>query len=602
MTRALFIALVVLGARLAAAQPSDVPGLIKFVEAPPAGMDKSTWKEKRRDAARRLAQSKDKRAVPVLIRVAESETFDIIGEIAIEGLGNLGDPSAVPVLQKIANDPGREKPQRELAKKALGKLGATTTGGGDTGTSGGGDTGTSGGGDTGTSGGGDTNGGTGNVLGTGTLGGTDTTTPPAGGGLIGETKPTEGLPPLPDLPDDTLAASDRLTFALGDAALEYDTARERLSFDADVAALFSHRIERERMAWGFDTGAHLVAGLINPKGRAQTRGTLVDLSGTGEARFYSGKIYGIGKAAIGSQISYINVRDQNAGNDINDTRFTADLQLALGGGFGRVLDVGGAIRVRRLSRTLDANKALGKPIDAQVARKLQLTWWALRRERSAYRALVATVAILREAGILLVEPDAGLTYEIMNVLHDTQLFVRPSGFDIQLVFGEGYLIRPDDNGGGPPVSGEEGRVEQLLVSAGYGSQLADDTLELSGTGYARYRLFAPSGGGNDQPTPWFAGATGRLRRFTYGEHGDPFGAVDLSADVRISRDGQDPNNGNQEGDLGVRISGQLGFTYWLNQASGIRLAGTVAADGGELFFGATLSATYGFLDATFAGL
>src|SRR6476646_9612412 len=82
------------------AQPADVPALIKLVENQPNDMDRSTWKEKRRDAARKLAQSKDKRAVPVLINLAESETFDIIGDIAIEGLGSLKDPSAVPVLQR----------------------------------------------------------------------------------------------------------------------------------------------------------------------------------------------------------------------------------------------------------------------------------------------------------------------------------------------------------------------------------------------------------------------------------------------------------------------------------------------------------------------
>src|SRR5262245_25284915 len=104
------------------AQPSDVPGLIKLVETQPPDMDKSAWREKRRDAARKLAASKDKRAVPVMIKLAETELYDIIGEIAIEALGNLGDASAVPVLQKIANDSSREKPQRDLAKKALAKL------------------------------------------------------------------------------------------------------------------------------------------------------------------------------------------------------------------------------------------------------------------------------------------------------------------------------------------------------------------------------------------------------------------------------------------------------------------------------------------------
>ena len=114
----------------ASAQPADVPALTKLIETQPGDLDRSTWKERRREAARKLATSKDKRAVPVLIKLAETETFDIIGEIAIEGLGNLGDPSAAPVLTKIANDNARDKAARDLAKKALAKLpagGATTT-------------------------------------------------------------------------------------------------------------------------------------------------------------------------------------------------------------------------------------------------------------------------------------------------------------------------------------------------------------------------------------------------------------------------------------------------------------------------------------------
>ncbi|HSD89313.1 MAG TPA: hypothetical protein VLB44_17410, partial [Kofleriaceae bacterium] len=81
---------------IAHAQPADVPTLIKLVETQPADMDRTQWKEKRRDAVKKLVQSKDKRAVPVLIKLADSETFDIIGEIAIEALGNLGDASAGP--------------------------------------------------------------------------------------------------------------------------------------------------------------------------------------------------------------------------------------------------------------------------------------------------------------------------------------------------------------------------------------------------------------------------------------------------------------------------------------------------------------------------
>jgi hypothetical protein len=309
-------------------------------------------------------------------------------------------------------------------------------------------------------------------------------------------------------------------------------------------------------------------------------------NGDAEARFYSGKVYGVGKAAVAFQLDYISNVDA-AGNAIKNTQNTADVQMALGAGYGRVIDVGAAIRVRRIGRALDAARALGRPIDAGTAKKLQLTWWALRAERSAYRELVATVAILREAGILLGEPDAGLTYEIMNVLHDTQLYMRPSGLDIQLAFGEGYLQRPDNPMGGTI---ERGRIEQLLAQASYGAQLDDDLLELAGTAFARMRVFAS----DMEPSPWAVGATAGMRRFTYGEHGDPFGIFDLSGTAQLSNDDL------MNSDKSLRISGELGFAYVINQASQIRLAAQVAEDGGEVFIGAVLQATYGLLDGVFA--
>ncbi|MGE5184349.1 MAG: hypothetical protein ACM31C_19905, partial [Acidobacteriota bacterium] len=286
-------------------------------------------------------------------------------------------------------------------------------------------------------------------------------------------------------------------------------------------------------------------------------------------------------------------------NKVSDKQL--DVEVALGAGYGRLLDVGGAIRVRRIARTLEAARALGKPIDAATAKKLQMAWWALRGERSPYRALVETVKILRDAGILLSEPDAGLSYELLAVLRDSWLYMRPSGLDIQVAFGEGYLGRANSvtQGGMTmdqyPASAEDGRVEQLLASAGYGAQLDDDKLELSGTGYGRYRLFAS----NPMGTPWALGATASLRRFTYGDHGDPFGLVDVTGNVAFSDDGLDFGGG-MTSQKSLHIGGQLGFTYWMNQASGLRLAGSIAEDGGALFIGGTLQLTYGLLDGTFA--
>jgi hypothetical protein len=563
----------------AQAQPAEVPAQIKLIETQPADLDRATWKDRRRDAARKLGQSKDRRAVAVLIKLAETETFDIIGEIAIEGLGNLGDPAATAVLQKIVADPSRDRSQKDLARKALARLGAearSPAGAPGAGTSGA-------------------------ATGSGTApppGPTGkpvpevTAAPDLGdpGSPAGQS-PTSGVPgrgELPVVPDDALAAYERVTFAGGTANLGYDTARKRAEFDADVAGQYQKRIEREAMAWGVDAAAHVVAGYINPDGPAVTRGLQLDVTADGEARFYSGRVYGVGKAAAQSQINYVSdVDPNNANNTLKDTRFTADLQLAIGGGYGRVLDVGAAIRVRRLVRTLEAVRALGRPMDPSTARRLQLAWWALRSERSSYRALVTTVAILREAGVLLGEPDAGLAYEILNVLRDSQLYLRPSGLDLQLAFGEGYLQRPDQ----PPPT-ESGRVEQLLASASYGAQLDDDQLELSGSAYGRLRLFAPAG----TPSPWAAGASARMRRFTYGEHGDPLGALDASADLQISND--DLTNSR----IDQRLTGQLGFTWWPNPASGFRLAASVGEDRGALFLGAQLTASYGLLDGTFASI
>jgi hypothetical protein len=211
----------------------------------------------------------------------------------------------------------------------------------------------------------------------------------------------------------------------------------------------------------------------------------------------------------------------------------------------------------------------------------------LRGERSTYRALVQTVAILRESGVLLSEPDAGLAYELLNVLRDTQLYQRPSGLDLQIAFGEGYLQRPAMM---YPNTAESGRVEQLLAQAGYGLQLDEDKLEIAGAAYARLRVFAPA----MQPSPWAAGASASMRRFAYGEHGDPLGAIDVTGTAQMSSDNL------MMSDTSLRITGELGFTYWINQASGLRLAGQVAEDSGQLFFGAQLQATYGLLDGTFA--
>lgn len=404
--------------------------------------------------------------------------------------------------------------------------------------------------------------------------------PPPSSALLGE---SGDIPTGPTWQPEVLAAYERLTLAAGSAQLSYDTVRKRPSFDADVAANYSRRVEEERrvLAWGGD--ARVVAGYVNPDGDGANRGGVVSVSGNGEARFYSGKLYGIGQAVGNLQMTYLSIDrvDPNA-DDTKDVRTSADLSVALGAGYGRVLDVGAQLRVRRLTRALEANRALGRPIDEETARQLQSTWWALRGARSERRLLTATVAILRKAGVLLSEPDAGLTYELLTVLRDGQLADRPSGLDVWLGFGEGYLLREEE----PGVA--DGRVEQLLLRARFGQQSEDTLTDLSAEGFGRLALFT-----GDLPSPWAIGVAARARRFTYGEYGDPIGAIDLRAEVGLSSDDRD------ETSVGLRVAGEVGFTFAMNLASQLRLSAKVVEDAGELSILGGFEARYGLLDGVF---
>ncbi len=564
------------------AQQEDVAGWIQLIEKQPDGVDRATWKERRREAARKLAASGDRRAVPTMIRLAEGESFDIIGEIAIEALGGLGDPSAIPALERIAADSSRDRAQRELARKALTRLGAKPAPGpagpapGPTGPA------------PGPAGPGPTP-----VL--DRTAGADpvdvrATPAPAGGGLgdalRGGGDRASALDDAPAWDDDVLGAGESLTLAAGAASLAWDTLRHRRSFDLDAEAHYARRLDREKTAWAMHGDADVLAGVLDPDGRASSRIAIVDVAGGGEFRAYTAAgVYGVGAAALAARLQYTAiVRDDPAEPDTRDGRVAIDLGVAIGGGYGRLLDAGARMRAQRLATVLERARALGRPIDDALARRLQAAWWATRRDRTGYRQLTTTVAILREAGVLLGEPDAGTTYELLEVLRDPSFDARPSGVDVQLLIGESYLLRDDRYLDGQPTP--DGRFEMLLVRARAARQLglASDAMASLD---ARYRI-------TGDPTPWQAQAAGRWRRFAHGDHGELLGTLDVGAALLVSDDDSDDT------ELGARLLGEVGWTWQLNRASGLRVAGRAAIESGEFFVGATLGASYGFLDAGFA--
>jgi hypothetical protein len=386
-----------------------------------------------------------------------------------------------------------------------------------------------------------------------------------------------------------LAESERLTFAAGSARLGFDTVRDRASLDADLAARYRRRVDRPGLAYRLDGDAALVAGAVDPDGPGSTRGAVLAITARAEGRGYTGSgLYGVGAVVGGVQSTYISIdRADPDAEDQKDVRTAADVGIELGGGWGRVLDVGSRLRVRRIATLLADRRALGRPIDDELAGRLQRAWWTLRGELGAHRRLTATVALLREAGVLLGEPDAGLGYELLEVLRDPALDDRASGLDVQLVFAESYLVRADV--ADSPLR-QDGRVEELRLRAALARQLPGDTADVGGEAFARLRVLA----GDGVPAPWAIGASARLRRFAYGEHLDPIGALDVTASLTASDDDL------EETDLGLRIAGAVGWSVAWSRASWLRVAGDVAVDAGELFVGLSLEATYGLLDASYA--
>ena len=559
----------------APARADRVDDLVGLVERKPDGMTRDEWREKRRDAARELGTLGDRRAVPALIRVVETEEFDVVGEIAIEALGKLGDRRAAPVLQAVIDDPSRDRYVREAAERALRRVGGAPAGGGTAA----GDAGTGAG--AGAGAGADAGAATGTGRGTGT--GSESAIDRL---LEDEADPAPAVGPTFDA--DILGATERLTFALGGARLQYDTIRKTPTVDGDVALGWERTRDRERSALRLAVDAAVVASVTDFEGPGQSsRYGLATARGVAESRLYAGgrPVYGLAAVGLATTFEAIKVNREGTDDDVSDTRFGLDAELALGAGHGRVLEVGEALRLRRIELALRRARALGRPIGPELAGRILSAWWALRGELGAHQRLTTTVAMLREAGVLLGEPDASLSYQLLQILLDGQLSRRPSGFDVQLGIAETYLVRDDEL----PV--EEGRIESVFAGARYGSQSADGTREIVGRASARYRVLPDE----EDATPWAAVATAAWRSYLYGRWFDPVGALELAGEVGASSDGFD------DSDVATRVGGSVGWLWSPNRASRFRVAGEGRWESGEVFVGALFEVTYGFLDAVFVG-
>lgn len=562
--------------RPAAADKKRVDELIKLIKTKPAGMDALDWKEKRRDAVRELGGQRDDRIGPLMVEIIESEDFDIIAEHAVEVIGKIKYKGGAPVLRRVIADNSRDRDIRAAARKSLRQLGEpdepepAPVDDGDT--------------DTG-------------PPTTGPQPGPRDTTPPAGDGGDGDGGGDGGdgggaaVGGGPSFEDDTLGATEQLTLAAGGVRLEYDTINSRPALDGDIAAFYERTLDHRAFAYRYGGTASVVGGVVDfEQSGVSSRAAIGRLDGHGEARFYfgQGSFYGVGQGFLGGGVDYIFVNREDNTTNTDETLFYGDLGIALGIGYGRVLDKGVAVRLERIELALKRANLLGRPITPDLAEKIYQAWWALRGRHGAHHHLVATVRLLREAGVLLGEPDASTTYKILMVLTDGQLDHRLEGFDVDVGIGETLSARDDS-----VVMGtiEEGRIETVLGRARYGWQSADGTNEIVGDASARYRILADDG----DPEPWTTLATVAWRKFFYSDYFDPIGGLEFAAQIGASDVGLD---GSETASL---LGGSAGWVWSPNRASWFRIAGEVSMLSGELFLGVSFEALYGLLDVGFIG-
>lgn len=562
-----------------------VDDLIALLSKKPSGMSSDTWREKRREAARELGRLGDKRAVEPLIKIVETEKFDAILEIAIEALGRLGDKRAVEPLRRIWRDEGRDRYVRQAAADALRSLGEDPEGerpppepepepepepartparapaASPT---------------------------------TGALGATEAAEPEEDDGAALE---VVDVPEASRFGADVIAASERFTFAVGSLALTYDSLLDQPQLSGNASARYRRGLEKPSFGYSVDAGVAFAGGAQDRDFEASDTSsfafTLAAVGAT-EMRFYLGRPGGLFahvEGGVGLEAQGVVIETAMPGNaDFDEFLPSLDLTLGLGGGWGRTVDVGSRLRLKRVEAVLRRARLLGRPIHADVAARVETAWWNLRGELGSWRRLKATIQILREAGVLLQEPDPITVYQLLRVLEDGQLDERLDGWDVRVGVGELFLGR-DDVGADDGFA--LGRQEIAFVRARVARQLTASDAELVATGAASYKL-----SGDDALAPfvmdYLAAFELTWRKYFHGVAWDPRGALEFGARVGASDLDTDDDFG-----PATLLGARVGYTIFPNRASRLTMSGDVSLVNDTLFVGIRLGGTFALLPATY---
>ena len=388
-----------------------------------------------------------------------------------------------------------------------------------------------------------------------------------------------GCRALPEvLADDTLAAYERLTFAARhrELRLRHRCASGSTSTPTSPAAT-QRRVEREKMAWGYDAARTSSAASSTRPAARSTRGARGR-----RARRRRGAVL------LGPDLRHRQGRGRRSQIELRLATSTDDpaTTVKFTHTHGRPADrARRRLRPRRSTSARRSACAGSRARSMRIARsasrstprrakKLQLTWWALRGERTH-------VSRADRDGR---DPARGRhpARRARRRAHvrDPQRAARHPALRAAERLRRAARVRR----GLPRSAADDRHADERAASSSCSRPPATarsstrTSSRSSGNAYARLRLFAPDSDSRRRGRPARARA---MTRFTYGEHGDPFGALDLGARRQLSSDDDDEQ---RQASCGSRASSAS--RTGINQAGGLRLAAQVAEDRGALFLGA----------------
>lgn len=538
--------------------------MLKLLKRRPRGMTKARWLKQRREAARELGKTKERRAVPILLRIVRKERFDVILEIAIDALGEIGDRRAVEPLERLLNDPSLDSYVRDAVAGALKKLDA------------------------------------GPKPRPGPRPGPKPGPKPQpkpklpdpiedkgkvdlATRLVKAEQPFSDLPPLDgQLDADLIARSYRWDLAAAGGDLRYDGGAERTEGGVSLRSRYRRQVETRSMGYTVDGAVDLGFRFADSSGQDATYLLNQGLQINPELRYYpfrrdlpllSGQVIaGVGYGlALADQPLYFDSR----------LNFASNMSMGVGPAYGRIYDVGQRLRLKRIQYVLKQAKMLTGSIDQNVADQILHAWYTQRNAIGSYNQLGYLLNILDRAGLLAkdaIPPD--LVYKLVRILDDPQFEGRDAGMMFRLGFGYAHSFIKDADDDDLGFLYATARYEHQWVRRSLGGQM---------------KFFYQMVG--REPDHFSLSVEGALSHYMYSDVYEPLGA--LSATVALGLSNQPGADVDQ---TGVAFRALVGGAYAMmfNRGTRLRAKLEVGLQDVRPLVLFTLEAQYGFAYGAFA--